>query len=151
MSRWPASIILVLSACAYRPGSFDSPFQEFPGARATLTCLDVSIELARDPQSDGPVIGYTFGNRCDQVTTVDLSSVVVTGTMLDGARTMLRPFDPDRELRPLMLEARAVAREQIEYRAPGRAPLRHGVCADIGRFNGAAGARWICLEDGGAS
>ena len=58
----------------------------------------------------------------------------------------LRPYDPDRELRPLALEARAVAREQIEYRDPRGARLHHGVCADVGGVNGVGPERWLCLE-----
>jgi hypothetical protein len=141
------------AGCAYTPGSFDHPFQSFPGSRVTLDCLDVAVELARDPQAAAPVLGYTIGNRCDRAARVDLSSIAVRGTTREGRRTRLVPFDPDRELRPLWLEARSFAREQIEYRDPAGDPLEHGVCADVGRMAGGAGESWLCFEDvrGGAS
>lgn len=150
MTRRLSFAAALAAGCAYQPASFHHPFQDFPGTRLTVGCLDIAVELAREPRADGPVLGYTIGNRCDRVALVDLGAIVVDGTTLAGRPARLVPYDPDRELRPLWLEVRSVAREQIEYREPGGDRLQHGVCAAVGDIAGVSAGgsdpRWLCFE-----
>ncbi len=122
-----ATAIFFLTGCAYRAGSFDSMNQDFAGTHASAGCLDLAID--RRPDIDrGPVLAYAFGNRCDQPALVDLASVMVVGRS-GGSIQRLTPFDPDREIVPRQIDARAVGGEAIAYLAA--APLSQ-LCVDTG-------------------
>src|ERR1051325_10419313 len=69
-----ALLSCALIGCAYKPGSFASGQNRFPGQHATVACLDLAVERRPDLPI-GPVLGYQFANRCDHPTTVDLGSV----------------------------------------------------------------------------
>src|SRR5262245_15924812 len=97
-----ALLSCALIGCAYKPGSFVWGTNEFPGQRATVGCLDVSVERRTDFPI-GPVLGYQFANRCDHPTTVDLGSIAVIGRDTGGAEVALRAYDPRSELRPVTL------------------------------------------------
>ena len=138
------------SACAYAPGSFSSRPSSFPGTRATVGCLDVAASLTGGTVQRGPVIQYTVGNRCDRVTIVDFSAVRARSSAGPTLGPTMMPFDPQRELRPLMMEARSVISEQIEYRHTAPA-VGHALCVDVAGLNGSsAGERWLCQEGGPA-
>ncbi|MBE7448048.1 MAG: hypothetical protein HS111_03915 [Kofleriaceae bacterium] len=112
-----ALVTPVLVGCAgYRAGSFAVAGEPFVGERTTLGCLDVAVDVHRDPVAAGPVVHYQFGNRCDRAATVDLGRVRVTGRTRDGAEVALVPFDPHGEIRALPLDAHRAGRERIEYR-----------------------------------
>ena len=137
MSRLYLFAIPVASACGYSPGSFSSYSSSFPGARASVGCLDVAAAVVDATPERGRVIMYTIGNRCDSVAVVDFSALRVR-----AGTAMLVPFDPRRELRPLRMEARTVVTEQIEYR---RAEPDQGLCIDVGGLDGShGGERWLC-------
>lgn len=143
MFRVLAFAIPLASACAYTPGSF-SDRQSFPGARATVGCLDVAASSSHGLVQQGPVIQYTVGNRCDRAEIIDLSSV--RARSMTGLEVI--PFDPKNELRPLRIEARSVLIERIEYRHV-TSSARNGICVDVGRLNGPSfEERWLCQEDG---
>ncbi len=151
MSRFIAFAIPFASACAYAPGSFSSYPSSFPGSRTTVGCLDVAVSLTGGTIQQGPVIYYTVGNRCDRVTIVDFSAVRARSAAGVSLGVPMMPFDPDRELRPLQMEARTVISELIEYRhiAPTEG---HGLCVDVGRLNGPSlDERWLCQESGPAT
>lgn len=105
------------SACAtYRAGSFQSGSEPFVGERTQAGCLDLAIDVKRDPVATGPVVQYQFGNRCDRSTTIDLAAVEVTGRTASGAEVAMVAYDPYDQIRALPLDARGVGRERIEYR-----------------------------------
>lgn len=148
MSRVLLLAIPFASACAYAPGSFSSYPSSFPGARATVGCLDVAATLTGGTLQQGPVVQYAVGNRCDQVTIVDFSAVHARSAAGPSLGPPMVPFDPRRELRPLPMEARSVITEQIEYRHAAPA-AGHGLCVDVGGLNGpATSERWLCQEGG---
>ena len=142
------SRVLVLAilapACAYAPGSFASYTTSFPGARATVGCLDIAAMLDDGTLQQGPVVRYTVGNRCDRVTLVDLSAVRVRSAAGPSLGPVMVPFDPRRELRALRMEARSVMTEAIEYRHAAPA-AGAGLCIDVGALNGPSrGEHWLC-------
>src|SRR5687767_9430180 len=108
---------LVIAACAYKPGSFQRPAQEFVGQRTTVGCLDIAVDRRTDMGS-AAVLGYTFGNRCDRPTVIDLAWVNVVGRTATGAEVTLVPYDPNGELAVLRLDGRQAGSEAISYPAP---------------------------------
>jgi hypothetical protein len=139
-----AFVSCALIGCAYKPGSFAAQ-NEFSGQRATIACLDVSIERRADLPI-GPVIGYQFANRCDHPTTVDLGSIAVIGRSAAGDDLALRPYDPRTELHPVTLDARNVGAESLAY--PADRALSQ-VCVDVATFAHQGGSQWLCF--GGAA
>lgn len=151
MSRLLVFAISCAAACAYAPGSFVGRSGSFPGARATIGCLDVAVTPVRGPTQLGPVVQYTVGNRCDEVALIDFSAVRVCPASGVDLGPPMAPYDPKRELRPLRMEARTVITEQIEYRqaAPSAG---QAFCVDVARLNGPAMQdRWLCQEPGPAT
>lgn len=122
-------VVATLAGCAYRGGSFSAWGHDFAGQHATLGCVDVAI----DRRPDGPlgaVLAYDLGNRCDHAVRVDLSSAAVLGRTATG-NVELSPYDPLRELGPVWLDGRSVAKETIEYRSEEPLAARD-VCVDAG-------------------
>lgn len=139
-----AAVVCALAAiggCAYKPGSFAHPQKTFPGERTTVGCLDVAVDRRAD-QGAWPVLGYTFGNRCDRPTVVDLAWVQVVGRSADGVEVALVPYDPQRELRVLQLDGRTSGAEAITY--PADVTLGQ-VCVDVASLAQETPARWVCL------
>lgn len=132
---------VVLSGCAYQPSSFRSEFQSFPGTHATAGCLDIAVER-RQAVHDQVVLGYAFGNRCDQPVLVDFASATVIGRSADGHTRTLRPYDPRGEIAALWLDGRAVGREAIAYE--GSTGLVD-VCVDTGTVARSPMSVWLCL------
>ena len=118
-----------LIGCAYQPGSFTWGLNQFPGQRATVGCLDVSVERRTDFPI-GPVLAYQFANRCDRPTTVDLAAIAVVGRDAGGAEVALRAYDPRAELHPVTLDARNVARIAMDRKADARATLKRWLGGD---------------------
>jgi hypothetical protein len=131
----------VASGCGYQPGSFNAGAKPAIGARATVGCLDVSVQRRAD-LSIGPVLAYFFANRCDGAATVDLAAAQVVGRDVTGAEVALRPYDPRGEIRALALDGRTTGDEALAYPS-SRAMLE--VCIDIAALAGLAPARWLCL------
>lgn len=105
------------AACAtYHAGSFESAGEPFLGERSTAGCLDLAVDVKRDTVATGPVVQYSFGNRCDRAATVDLANVRVTGRTASGEEVQMVAYDPYGEIRALPLDARSYGRERIEYR-----------------------------------
>lgn len=142
-----ALVACALAGCAYQPGSFAAPRNEFSGQRATIGCLDLSVERRADVPI-GPVLGYQFANRCDHPTTVDLAAIAVIGRDAAGGEVALRAYDPRGELRPVALDARNVGAEQLAY--PASREMAQ-VCADISTFAPAQPPRWLCFGGPGPS
>lgn len=136
-----ALLSCALIGCAYKPGSFASGRNGFPGQRATVGCLDVAVERRTDFPI-GPVLGYQFANRCDHPTTVDLGSLAVVGRDAAGAEITLRAYDPHAELHPVSLEARNIGTESLAYPA-GRAIAQ--ICVDVATFTRARPEQWFCF------
>jgi hypothetical protein len=136
-----ALISCALIGCAYKPGSFTWGVNEFPGQRATVGCLDVSVERRSDFPI-GPVLAYQFANRCDRPTTVDLAAIAVVGRDAAGAEVALRAYDPRAELHPVTLDARNVGVESLAYPV-NRAMAQ--VCVDVATLAPAQPPRWLCF------
>jgi hypothetical protein len=135
------ALVCALVGCAYQPGSFAHAQHDFVGQRITVGCVDVAVERRADA-AIGPVLGYQFGNRCDQPALIDLGAVAVIGRDLQGADVVLRPYDPQREIRPAELDGRSVGTEALAY-ASNRPLLE--VCADAVALAHATPPRWLCF------
>lgn len=133
---------LVVAGCAYQPDTFSYAREPFKGVYLSVQCLDLAISHRRESAHD--VIAYQFGNRCDQPALVDLAAAHVTGDTGDGDVIDLYAFDPMREVRALLLDARAVGREAIEY--PSGTPLQN-VCVDAASVAHVTPPSWICFRD----
>jgi len=140
------AVILVMAtgasaACAtYRAGSFEASGEPFVGERTTAGCLDLAVDVARDAVATGPVVQYSFGNRCDRAATIDLATVAVTGRTSSGEEVAMVPYDPYGQIRALPLDARAFGRERIEYRTSRDfSGDVIAVCVAIGSVGGANG------------
>jgi hypothetical protein len=133
---------VLLASCAYRPSSFESDLQHFPGWRATAGCLDMAIERRAD--SGGYVVlAYAFGNRCDTPVVVDLAAVTVVGRGPGGSRT-LTTFDPRGEVQARWLDGRAVGREALAYEVG--APDLKDVCVDAASVARESTSQWLCFS-----
>jgi hypothetical protein len=128
-----SSVVLSsLVACqGYRAGSFRGDTGEFVGAHRTVGCVDVSVASLRDPEARGPAARFSFGNRCDAATALDLSAVRVVARYADGERATVRPYDPGRVIRQGLLEARTTGTESIEYQSPRRGVRVVELCMDL--------------------
>jgi hypothetical protein len=136
-----ATAFFVLTGCAYRAGSFDSMNQDFVGTRASAGCLDLAIERRADIDR-GPVVAYSFGNRCDAPALVDLADAVVVARTSDDAIQRLTPYDPRQEIVAREIDARAVGGEAIAYEASG-APRE--LCVDAASIAGLSATSWLCF------
>jgi len=143
---------VALSACAYHPGSFHKPNQDFRGERATIGCLDLSIDRRVDRQvaeeelvdyEKSAVFEYSFGNRCNQPTTIDLASVAVWATTASGEQIRLYPYDPQHVIAALPIEGRLFGSEVIAY--PLHEPATR-VCIDAASIARVEPAQWKCFE-----
>lgn len=134
---------LVLASCAYQPDSFTHAKEPFRGFYLSVNCLDLAIDH-RKRAGDSDVIGYEFGNRCDEPVVVDLAAARVYGQTSGGEDIELYAFDPLREIRSLRLDGRASGREAIEY--PSGQKLDR-VCIDAASIAHATPPRWICFFD----
>lgn len=135
---------LTLGGCAYQPDSFTHARQPFAGVKVTVDCLDLAVGREPYPLSTSNVLTYWFGNRCDEPVVVDLASARVFGMTRDGEGFDLRAFDPMRELRVLMLDARASGHESIDY--PSASTLDR-VCVDIASVAHVPPTRWVCVDN----
>jgi hypothetical protein len=155
-----AGVLVVVASCGYRPGSFHSSLQPFTGERATIGCVDVSIDRRRDLPNGDVVVSFAFGNRCDHPTLVDLAAAVVRGrvdhpiasgdTRLASSAiaeergwTELVAVDPRNEIVALRLDGRAVGTETIAYE--GDDVATHEVCVDAASIVHAEPAMWSCF------
>ncbi len=137
-----AVLCLLLGGCFYAPNSYHGAIAPFPGKRVALGCLDVAVTLTDDARAPGPIVEYSFGNRCLHGTLVDFSSVRAFAYSDTGVATELRAHDPSHELRPLGLDALWMGRERIAYDG---APAGDDVlCVDIGALAHEA-SQWVCL------
>lgn len=136
------------AACAtYRPGSFDMSGEPMLGERTTAGCLDLAVDVARDAVATGPVVQYSFGNRCDRAATIDLGNVRVTGRTASGEEVAMVAYDPYNDIEPLPLDARASGRERIEYRTSRDfSGDVIAVCVAIGAIGGEASASAAPLQ-----
>jgi hypothetical protein len=140
--RAQVTLGLLLAGCAYQAGSFDSMLRSFGGERATIGCLDLTVERRHELPGGGAIVVYSFGNRCDHPTLVDLASVAVVARTADGQQRELTAYDPRHEIESLLLDGRAVGGEAIAY--PADATL-DAICVDAGSIAHSAIARWLCL------
>jgi predicted dienelactone hydrolase len=138
-----ATAFFVLTGCAYRAGSFDSMNQDFVGTRASAGCLDLAIERRADIDR-GPVVAYSFGNRCDAPALVDLADAVVVARTSDDAIQRLTPYDPRQEIVAREIDARAVGGEAIAYVSSARLPE---LCVDTASIAHVPGHSWLCFAD----
>ncbi|MBV8762192.1 MAG: hypothetical protein JO257_33180 [Deltaproteobacteria bacterium] len=137
-----AVLCLVLAGCFYAPNSYHGAIAPFPGKRVALGCLDVAVTLTDDARAPGPIVEYSFGNRCMHSTVVDFSSVHVVAYTDAGAATDVHPRDPRHELRPLGLDALWMGSERISYEgAPTGADV---LCVDVGSLAHEP-SQWVCL------
>ena len=143
-------VLVGIAACGYRPGSFvDFGRIPFPGVTRTIGCLDVGVAATADAQAQGPVVAYSFGNRCRRVVTLDLATVRAVGRDANGDEHVLAAYDPRGELAARPIEALWVGRENIEYVAPATAPPIVSVCVDIGGLDATTVERverWVCTH-----
>jgi hypothetical protein len=140
-----AVLTCALVGCAYQPGSFVHNTKEFAGSRATVGCLDISVERRLD-MDEAAVLAYQFGNRCDHRVAIDLARLAVIGRDVDGTETRLAPYDPRSELVPLELDARFAGGEALAYPASGRA-LEY-VCVDLATLARTGTPLWSCFREG---
>ena len=117
----------------------------FAGKRVELPCLDLAAAQTEDQLATGPVIAFSFGNRCMHEAHVDLSSVRAVGRYADGTRE-LHAYDPHHELHSMQIDAWWMGHEEIEYLADdGSTPT--ALCIDVGRVEPSATAteHWLCF------
>jgi hypothetical protein len=133
---------LALGGCAYQPDSFSYVRQPFNGVFVSVDCLDLAI-AKRKNSTEGNVLEYQFGNRCDEPAVVDLAFARVYGTTTDGSSMDLYAFDPFHELKALRLDARSVGREAIDY--PSQGTIDH-VCIDAASIAHTYPPRWVCFN-----
>ncbi len=149
--RWLAVVLVAAGCQGYRPDSFSTMTGPFVGEARTVGCLDVAVASSDDPQADGPVARVTLGNRCDAGVVVDFGALRGSAVLLDGSTMHLRPFDPNGEIRPATLDARAVARETIEFALPPEMPADVVEwCVDIGGLDAgtARAQQLVCFPVG---
>jgi len=89
------------------------------------------------------VIAYEFGNRCDKPVVVDLAAARVYGQTHEGDEIKLYAFDPLREIRSMLIDARASGREAIEY--PSASKFER-VCLDAAAIAHSTPSQWICFN-----
>ena len=135
---------LALGGCAYQPDSFAHARQTFDGVQLTIDCLDLSVRHDPYPSATSNVVAYWFGNRCDTPVVVDLASARVVGMATDGSAIDLSAFDPMREIRSLLLDARAVGHESIDYPS---ALMLNSVCVDAATIAHVQPTRWVCVDN----
>ncbi len=142
-----AVLAIALSGCFYAPGSYHFAASPFPGKRVALRCLDIAVTMTDDDRADGPVVEYSFGNRCTHAATVDLGAVRAIGVDNDGNQTALHAFDPRHELRPLPLDPWFAASEEIMYQPEPGQPAPRVVCVDVGAAEGVdmPATHWVCV------
>lgn len=148
ISRAYVALAMVATGCSYSAGSFSDRVGLFPGPQVTLPCLDLAVALIHSPAATGPVIQYSFGNRCRRSVTVDISAARVTARDASGAQVELHPYDPRAEIRPLPLDGLMSGREQILYR--GNSPMSAiSICIDVAAIDASARAATppICLAE----
>jgi hypothetical protein len=152
--RGTAALIALAAAAGcggYHAGSFASITGEFAGERRTVGCLDLAVAPVDDAAAEGPVAAVTFANRCDAAVVVDLPSIRATGRGLDGREVAMGVFDPDREIRAGLLEARTIGRELIEFQPLGGGPAPYDLCLDVSRLDPGAPSATpvvVCLRGG---
>jgi hypothetical protein len=149
--RFALLSIALAAGCVYNPGSYASNGAPFAGKRVQLACLDLAIAPADDAlATSGPIVAYTFGNRCLHEIVVDLASVRAVGIDAAGGRHAMRATDPRRELVPMQLDAMWKGDEEIEYVAlDATQPVPNVVCVDVGGIDRSAPhEQWACV--GGA-
>lgn len=155
--RGTAALIAVAAAAGcggYHAGSFAGVTGEFTGERRTVGCLDLAVAPVDDAAAEGPVAAITFANRCEAAVVVDLPSIRATGRGLDGREVAMGVFDPDREIRAGLLEARTVGRELIEFQPLDGDPAPYDVCLDVSRIDAGAPSAdpvVVCLRGGAPS
>jgi len=135
-------IALAIAACAHQAtSSTQHPSRELVGQRASIGCLDIAVDRQTDTGSSA-VLGYTFGNRCEQPTVIDLAWVNVIGRTSNGAEVTLLPYDPKGELAIVKLDGRAMGAEQITYSAPESVGQ---LCVDVASLAQQKPAQWLCF------
>lgn len=144
----PVILAMLVTGCSYSSGSFADRAGLFPGPQVTLPCLDLAVALVHSPSATGPVIQYSFGNRCRRSVTVDIGAARVTARDASGTQVDLRPYDPRAEIRPLPLEGLMSGREQILYRS-GAPMSAISICIDVAAIDASARATTppICLAE----
>jgi hypothetical protein len=143
------ALLLLAAGCYhYTPGSF-ADVKPWPGAHVVLPCLDLAVDVRRDEQATGPVVGYSFANRCDHDAIVDLPSARVVARDARGRELRLAAYDPRAELRALAVPARIAGAEHIEYNGDFAERELVQVCVDVGAIDrsGATTERWVCSAD----
>jgi hypothetical protein len=135
---------LALGGCAYQPDSVAHARQSFDGVQMTIDCLDLSVRRESYPSTTSNVVAYWFGNRCNTPVVVDLASARVVGMATDGSAIDLQAFDPMREIRSLLLDARAVGHEAIDY--PSALAL-NALCVDAATIAHVQPTRWVCVDN----
>jgi hypothetical protein len=146
-----AIVVSFLTACAYQPGTFGQGGLAFPGARATQGCLDIAVDRLADlPDSADPVLRWTFGNRCDHETVVDLMAPRVRARLRDGRELALELIDGLRQIEPRRIDGRRIGTEAIAYRGalPADAELA-AVCVDEAAIAHVAPEHWTCFDIAG--
>lgn len=127
--------------CGYRAGSLIRVGPHGHVANLLrIGCLDVAVVPVIDSAARGPVAGFSFANRCDRSVVVDLRAVRATAISASGRRVPLQVYDPDRQIRRTVLDARARGHENLEYTMPPEIPPPKRLCLDLSRLNGSQGA-----------
>ena len=134
--RWLVVLwVLALAGClsAYHPDSLLYNPQKLRWNNSRyLGCVDLEVWL-RDMPVDGQPVSratFQFGNRCAYSVTLDFTRLRVEER--GEVSTVLRPYDPDQDLRPARLDAHGQGIESLDYRvATGNVE----VCVDPGDLN----------------
>ena len=137
-----AVVVLVASRCAYKAGSFSHFQSGFVGQRASVGCLDISVERRADLPDGARVLGYGFGNRCERPQVVDLGGARVVGRTWEGNEVALHPFDPRGEIRVLKLDGRSAGNEALAYHTDERLAQ---LCIDVASIAHTTNEQWLCF------
>jgi hypothetical protein len=136
------AVALTIAACAHQAtSSTQRPSHDFVGQRSSVGCLDIAIDRRTDTGSSA-VLGFTFGNRCEHPTVIDLAWVNVIGRTSNGAEVTLVPYDPKGELSVVKLDGRQMGAESITYPAP---EALGQLCVDVASLAQQKPAQWMCF------
>jgi hypothetical protein len=83
-------------------------------ATRVIGCVELGFQVKQRAEATGPVLVVSIGNRCRNVTRLDLSALRVTAHAVDQT-TAMAAYDPRRELGPRWLGSRCFGQEWIEY------------------------------------
>jgi hypothetical protein len=119
-----------VSSRPYRPGSFENGSRPFEGTYAELDCLDVAVSTVKPPRGAAAALVLTYGNRCEDLVTIDIAAMQPRGLDVRGHDVPLRVVGAAR--RPAegsLVNREVLALERVDARSD---ELLSTICVDVG-------------------